>query len=45
MSNFFKIDEKSCKLYVPIGSKSHYQAASQWKDFENIVEVSSSKAL
>jgi hypothetical protein len=44
-SVFYKIDKKSCKLYVPIGSKSLYQDANQWKDFENIIEVSSSKAL
>jgi hypothetical protein len=25
-------------LYVPIGSKSLYAAANQWKDFTNIVE-------
>jgi len=28
-------------LYVPMGSKSLYQAASQWKDFSNIVEMPS----
>jgi len=39
VSVFYKIDKKSCKLYVPAGSKSLYQAANQWKDFENIVET------
>ncbi len=28
----------TCTLYVPIGSKSLYQTAVQWKDFINIVE-------
>lgn len=44
-SSFYEVDKKTCTLYVPIGSKSNYQAANQWKNFENIVEVSSSKAL
>ena len=39
VSVFYKIDKKSCKLYVPVGSKSLYQAANQWKDFENIIET------
>lgn len=26
-------------MYVPIGSKASYQEASQWKDFKNIVEM------
>jgi len=30
----------TCTLYVPIGSKSAYQAATGWKDFVNIVESS-----
>ena len=25
-------------MYVPVGSKSAYQVAEQWKDFTNIVE-------
>jgi hypothetical protein len=29
-----------CTLYVPTGSKNLYQAADQWKDFVNIVEIS-----
>jgi len=28
----------TCTLYVPLGSKSAYQVADQWKDFANIVE-------
>jgi len=39
VSVFYKIDKKSCKLYVPVGSKSLYQAANQWKYFENIIET------
>ena len=38
-SNIFKyIDKTTCTLYVPVGSKSAYQVADQWKDFTNIVE-------
>jgi len=36
---FFEVNKTTCKLYVPLGSKSLYQAAQNWKDFENIVEV------
>jgi len=39
LSVFNKIDQKTCKLYVPFGSKPLYQAANQWKDFENIEEA------
>jgi hypothetical protein len=35
---FDYVDKKTCKLYVPAGSKSAYQAADQWKDFINIIE-------
>ena len=30
---------KSCKLYVPKGSKTAYAAAEGWKDFKNIIEM------
>ena len=36
---FEGIDKTKCTLYVPAGSKSFYQAADQWKDFLNIVEM------
>ena len=36
---FEGIDKTNCTLYVPAGSKSSYQAADQWKDFLNIVEL------
>ncbi|HET6557062.1 MAG TPA: leucine-rich repeat protein [Prolixibacteraceae bacterium] len=36
---FYPVDNYGCTLYVPIGSKTAYQTANQWKDFENIVEV------
>lgn len=29
----------TCKLFVPAGSVSAYKAASQWKDFYNILEM------
>jgi len=35
---FGNINKSTCTLYVPIGSKSAYQASNQWKDFINIVE-------
>ena len=37
-SEIFFWRNSTCTLYVPIGSKSLYQAANQWKDFTNIVE-------
>jgi len=36
---FEGIDKSNCTLYVPAGSKSSYQTADQWKDFLNIVEM------
>jgi hypothetical protein len=36
---FMGIDKAKCTLYVPIGSKSSYKSAYQWKDFQNIVEM------
>lgn len=35
---FSQINKTTCTLYVPVGSKSAYQVADQWKDFKNIVE-------
>jgi|GEM_PF-964289 len=35
---FLNVNKTTCTLYVPVGSKSAYQAAGQWKDFVNIVE-------
>jgi hypothetical protein len=35
---FYNVNKTACTLYVPIGSKSLYAAANQWKDFKNIVE-------
>jgi len=34
-NNFFS----QCTLYVPIGAKSAYQAANQWQNFVNIIEI------
>jgi hypothetical protein len=36
---FNDINKTTCTLYVPLGSKTAYQSASQWKDFVNIIEV------
>jgi hypothetical protein len=38
-SVFNYVNKTTCTLYVPAGSKAAYQAATQWKDFTNIVEV------
>jgi len=39
---FVEVDTTTCILYVPIGSKSLYQNAVQWKSFVHIVEMDSS---
>lgn len=39
-SVFFNVNKTSCTLYVPAGSLALYQAANQWKDFTNIVKMS-----
>ncbi len=36
---FYNVDTNKCVLYVPYGTKSAYQAAPQWKSFNNIVEL------
>ena len=36
---FYNINKTTCKLYVPVGSKSLYQAAVRWKDFTNLLET------
>jgi len=38
-TTFDNINKTTCTLNVPIGSKSAYHAAAQWKDFVNIVET------
>lgn len=35
---FYNVHNNTCTLYVPIGSKSLYAAADQWKDSVNITE-------
>ena len=40
---FYRIDKSVCKLYVPKGHKTDYQAADQWKEFANIEEEASSE--
>jgi len=39
---FNGVNKTNCILYVPIGSKSAYQNANQWKDFLNIIEINPS---
>lgn len=36
---FSDIEKSTCVLFVPSGSKSLYQAAVQWNEFTNIVEM------
>ena len=36
---FEGVNKNTCILYVQKGSKSAYMAATQWKDFSNIVEM------
>jgi len=36
---FISVNTSTCILYVPQGSKALYQAAVQWKDFTNIIEM------
>ena len=38
-SDIFSGVSTKCTLYVPSGTKSAYQAANQWKDFTNIIEM------
>lgn len=38
LKTFFGVNKTTCKLYVPLGTKSAYQAANQWQDFVNIEE-------
>jgi hypothetical protein len=38
-SVFYNVNKATCTLYVPVGSKSAYQAANQWGDFTNIIET------
>jgi len=44
-NTFSSINKATCTLYVPIGSKSAYQKADQWKDFTNIVETANLTAI
>ena len=39
---FYNVDKSNCTLYVPTGSKSAYESASGWSEFENIVEIGNS---
>ena len=36
---FLNVDKAACTLYVPAGSKSAYESAEGWKEFENIEET------
>jgi hypothetical protein len=39
LSVFNYVDETTCILYVPQGSKTTYASSTQWKDFVNIIEM------
>ncbi len=36
---FYRVDKTNCTLYVPIGSKTAYESAEGWSEFQNIVEL------
>ena len=36
---FFNVNKSTCTLYVPKGSKTAYENAEYWNEFENIVEI------
>jgi len=38
-SVFDGVDKSNCTLYVPAGSKSAYENAEGWSEFQNIVEI------
>ena len=38
---FEAVNTFTCKLYVPNGTKSAYQSANEWKNFTNIIEMTS----
>jgi len=42
---FQNVNQATCKLYVPKGSKSAYQSAFEWKEFYNIIEEGDITAL
>ena len=36
---FLRVDKTACTLYVPAGSKTDYETAEGWREFENIEET------
>lgn len=40
---FGDVNKSTCVLYVPFGTKTDYQDANVWKDFQNIVEMAEIK--
>jgi len=38
ISPFVGVNTTTCILHIPVGSKSNYQTANEWKEFANIVE-------
>lgn len=37
--SFYNVDKTNCILYVPTGSKTAYESAEGWSEFQNIVEL------
>jgi uncharacterized protein YjdB len=42
---FDNVDLNSCTLYVPAGTKAHYEAAAVWREFGTIVESGPTNTL
>lgn len=38
MTEYFMVNKDSCILYVPLGTKTVYENANEWKEFKNILE-------
>ena len=39
-SAYYYMTERNAELIIPVGSKSKYETATGWKNFQNVVEIS-----